>query len=89
VGTPNYDLVRISTLPDVEKMATLSVLPVSLNPSYHEVKSARPWAEEHSTIVWVLVLGGVVILSGVAVTLLKAAGTQPLDAAGVAGPQDR
>ena len=76
VSAPDYDLSRISTLPAVETLATLSVFPGALNTNYHEVRLKRPWAEEHRTLVWVLVLGGVVVLSGIAVALLKAAGEQ-------------
>ncbi len=73
VSAPSYDLARISTLPDVERLTTLSVLSGEKNPTYHDVSPQPAWAEENRTLVWVVVLGGVVALSGVAVTLLKAA----------------
>ncbi len=73
VAAPSYDLSRISTVPDIEKLTTLSVLTGERNPSYHEVTPSRPWAEDHRTLVWVMVLGGVIILSVLAVVLLKAA----------------
>jgi|GEM_PF-1709373 len=76
VSAPNYDLERFSTPPAVEKMATLPVLAGALNANYDEVQLKRPWAEEHRTLVWVMVLGGVAVLSGIAVALLKAAGDQ-------------
>ncbi len=73
IDSPSYDLARISTLPDVEKMSTLGVLPGEKNAAYHEVTPQRPWAEDHQTLVWVAVLGGVVVLSAAAIKLLQAA----------------
>lgn len=73
VSAPSYDLARISTVPDVERLTTLSVLTGIKNPTYREVTLQRPWAEDHRTLVWVMVLGGVIVLSVLAVALLKAA----------------
>ena len=76
VSSPSYDLARISTVPDVEHLTTLAVLSGAKNPTYREVSPPLPWAEDHRTLVWVMVLGGVVVLSVLAVTLLKAAAAQ-------------
>ena len=73
VSAPSYDLARISTVPDGERLTTLSVLSGEKNPTYVAVTPQPAWAEDHRTLVWVMVLGGVIALSGVAVTLLKAA----------------
>ena len=73
VAAPSYDLARISTVPDVEQLTTLAVLSGETNPTYHDVAPQPAWAEDHRTLVWIVVLGGVIALSGVAVTLLKAA----------------
>ncbi len=73
VSAPSYDLARISTVPEVERLTTLAVLSGVKNDGYREVTPQTPWAEDHRTLVWVMVLGGVVVLSVLAVALLKAA----------------
>ena len=76
LGSPSYDLARISNLPDVEKMSTLGVLTGERNAAYREVLPQRAWAEDHRTLVWLFVLGGVLVLSALAIKLLKAASEQ-------------
>ena len=73
VSAPSYDLSRISTVPDVVQLTTLTVLSGDKNPTYRDVSPKPAWAEDNRTLVWIVVLGGVIALSGVAVTLLKAA----------------
>ena len=73
VSAPSYDLSRTRTVPDVELLTTLAVLSGVKNAAYREVTPQTPWAEDHRTLVWVMVLGGVVVLSVLAVALLKAA----------------
>lgn len=73
VSAPSYDLARISQIPDVERIASVSVTGGARNPAYREVVPRKPWAEEHSTLVWVFVFAGVIVLSGVAIQLLKVA----------------
>ena len=77
VGAPSYDLTRIHSLPDINRMATLIALPDSRNALYQKRGPKRAWADEHSRLVWMLVVSGVVVLSAIAIALLKAAGNQP------------
>lgn len=78
VGAPSYDLTRIHTLPGLNTMSTLVASPDSKNALYQNRGPQRAWADEHPRLVWMLVIGGVVILSVIAVALLKAAGNQPV-----------
>ena len=73
VAAPSYDIARISTVPDVDRLTTLALLSGEMNPTYRDVSPKAPWAENHRTLVWAMVLGGVIALSALAVTLLKAA----------------
>lgn len=73
VSAPSYDLARISQIPDVERIVTVSVTTGARNPAYREVLPRKPWAEEHSTLVWVFVFAGVIVLSAIAIQLLKVA----------------
>ncbi len=77
VGAPSYDLTRIHTLPDVSRMATLLAHSDGKNAKYQKRIPKLAWADEHPRLVWMLVIGGVVVLSSIAIVLLKAAGNQP------------
>jgi hypothetical protein len=73
VSAPSYDLARISQIPDVERIVSVAVTGGTRNPAYREVLPRKPWAEEHSTLVWVFVFAGVIVLSAIAIQLLKIA----------------
>ncbi|MFO1007044.1 MAG: DUF2339 domain-containing protein [Planctomycetaceae bacterium] len=77
LDAPSYDLTRIHTLPDVDRMATLQTLPDSKNARYQQHKPQGAWADRHPQLVWMIVIGAIVGLSAIAITLLKAAGNTP------------
>jgi len=79
LDAPSYDLTRIHTLPDIHRMATLQTLPDSQNARYQPRELHRAWADRHPRLVWMIVVAGVVVLSAIAITLLKAAGQTPVD----------
>ena len=86
LDAPSYDLTRIHTLPDINRMATLHTLPDSKNARYQPHKPHQAWADRHPRLVWMIVIGGVGVLSAIAITLLKAAG-QPSPVSEPAEPQ--
>jgi hypothetical protein len=90
LDAPSYDLTRIHHLPGIDRMATLYALPDSKNARYQQNEPQRAWADRHPQLVWMIVIGGVTVLSAVAITLLKAAGNvPPVSAAAEAHTADR
>ncbi len=49
VSAPSYDLARISQIPDVERIASVSVTGGARNPAYREVVPRKPWARTLDT----------------------------------------
>lgn len=73
VSAPHYDLARISQIPDVDRIFAVSIMSGDRNSTYREVVPRKPWAEEHKSLVWVLVFLGVIVLSIIAIQLLRVA----------------
>jgi hypothetical protein len=86
VSAPSYDLARISKIPDLERIYPVSLYEGDKNPAYREVGPRKPWAEEHKSLVWILVFAGVIVLSGVAIQLLRVAAAREGGNAPTAGP---
>lgn len=68
---PRYDLARRMPYIETERLPHLTLGLLQSNPDYVVTKPVRPWSEEHSYLLWVVMAAVIVVLALLIFNLLR------------------